>query len=258
MSESSKIKEYYTTTQAAKILSVSPDTVLKWVRAGKIKSRRTLGGHFRIPASEVEFSAVKEAAAAKHPAPAAEPLAYQYCWEYLAGSGEIKPECRECLTYRSRSRRCYELRDLPDGLGCLRMFCQTSCQDCDYYNLVNGQGVTVLILSENPAIIRNRNRLEESGGLHLKFAESEYECATLIQKFRPDYVVLDCAFGRKRTSMICMNLFNDPRIPVPRIILASKIKKLKDYCDKEVFGWIKKPFAVEQLEECIQGAEATE
>ena len=36
-------KNYLTTTQAAKLLSVSPDTVLKWVKAGKLQARRTLG-----------------------------------------------------------------------------------------------------------------------------------------------------------------------------------------------------------------------
>ena len=44
---------YYTTSQAAKLLSVSPDTVLRWVKAGKISSYRTPGGHARIPADAV-------------------------------------------------------------------------------------------------------------------------------------------------------------------------------------------------------------
>ena len=46
-------KDYFTTTEAANLLSVSPDTVLKWVRAGKIESYRTPGGHSRIPSEAV-------------------------------------------------------------------------------------------------------------------------------------------------------------------------------------------------------------
>ena len=38
----------YTTFQAAKILGVSPPTVIKWTNDGKLKSYRTPGGHRRI------------------------------------------------------------------------------------------------------------------------------------------------------------------------------------------------------------------
>ena len=38
----------YSTFQAAKILGVSPPTVIKWANDGKIKSYRTPGGHRRI------------------------------------------------------------------------------------------------------------------------------------------------------------------------------------------------------------------
>ena len=55
MTEERSKKDYLTTTQAAKLLSVTPDTVLKWVKAGKVKSYRTLGGHFRIPLSELNI-----------------------------------------------------------------------------------------------------------------------------------------------------------------------------------------------------------
>ena len=251
MSEPDKKKDYYTTTEAARVLSVSPDTVLKWVKAGKLKSFRTFGGHFRIPQSALDqprqdllsLSEIFETSPT-----------HQYCWEYLADGGEVSKDCRECITYRSRSKRCYELRDLPDGLGCLRVYCQSDCQNCDYYQMVRGQGLNIIMLSENKRLVKNFERLNEHDGYHFRFAESEYECSFIIEKFRPDYIVIDCSFGKKRTGIFCTNLFNDPRIPVPRIILASKTRNLKDYCDKEVFGWIKKPFTFHQLKDCILGA----
>jgi excisionase family DNA binding protein len=253
MPELNSDKDYMTTTQAARLLSVSPDTVLKWVRAGKVKSYRTLGGHFRIPISELESLAVTARAPLRAAATVTQPIAHQYCWEYLAAGGEIKAECRDCITFKSRARRCYELKELPGGLGCLNLMCDADCEQCEYYQQVQGQGLNILVLSESKTIVTGGERRSNANGLRIRFASTEYEAAVLIQRFRPDYVVVDCAFGKKRTGAICNNLFDDVRIPVARIILSSKTRRIQDYCDKEVFGWIRKPFAIEQLRECIQG-----
>jgi len=252
MADTSKNKDHLTTTQVARILSVSPDTVLKWVKAGKIQSFRTLGGHFRIPMEALETLSGDKTMAKIPEAELQRISTYQYCWEYLSQGGEIKPECHECITYRSRSRRCYELRDLPEGLGCLRLYCKSDCNDCDYYKMVSEQGFNVLVLSDSSKIIRDYDEMD-GNGLHIRFVSSEYECAMIIEKFRPDFIVVDCTFGRKRTETVCRSLFNDSRIPVVRLILSSKVKKLSEYCDKEVFGWIKKPFTVQQLRDCIEG-----
>ncbi|MFZ5980102.1 MAG: MerR family transcriptional regulator [Candidatus Zixiibacteriota bacterium] len=244
-------KDYYTTTEAARLLSVSPDTVLKWVKAGKLKSYRTFGGHFRIPQKAIEQPRDKSTAVSEF---VEQPTTHQFCWEYLAQGQEVQPECRECITYRSRSKRCYELRHLPEGLGCLRVYCKSDCTDCDYYHMVKEQGLNIIMLSDSGPFIKDAESINDHEGYEIKFARSEYDCAFLIEKFRPDYIVIDCSYGKKRTGAICTNLFNDPRIPVPRIILASKTKKLTEYCDKEVFGWIRKPFTFQQLEDCILGA----
>jgi len=115
MTDDLKDKDFLTTSEAARLLSVSPDTVLKWVRAGKIKSRRTLGGHFRIPRNELDIPS--ESSDPDNGFSARLDNDFMYCWEYVASGGAIKSECKECLTYRSRSRRCYELRELPSGLA---------------------------------------------------------------------------------------------------------------------------------------------
>jgi len=246
-------KEFLTTSQAARLLSVSPDTVLKWVKAGKIKSTRTLGGHFRIPLAALERLANGGGDVSPDGALVEIP-AYQYCWEYLARGGSVKRECRDCITYRSRSKRCYELRDLPEGMGCLRVYCESTCTECDYFNMVSGHGHTVILLGESRRFFRDWGHLENVEDLQIRFAESEYECSFIIEKFRPDYIVIDCSLGKKRTATVVRNLFNDARIPVVRIILASRTKQLKEYCDKQTCGWITKPFGIEQLRQCITGA----
>lgn len=38
---------------AAELLSVDVKTVARWCRLGKIEARRTVGGHWRVPAAEI-------------------------------------------------------------------------------------------------------------------------------------------------------------------------------------------------------------
>lgn len=46
--------DYYTTHTAARKLLVTPTTIIHWIRMGKIKTIKTVGGHRRIPASEID------------------------------------------------------------------------------------------------------------------------------------------------------------------------------------------------------------
>ena len=253
MSNELNEKDYLTTTQAAKLLSVTPDTVLKWVKAGKVKSYRTLGGHFRIPKSELNIPESGDQSPATLNGRNGQSSVHQYCWEFLAAGGDIKPECKDCITFRSRAKRCYQLKDLPEGMGCLNIMCDTNCSECEYYRLVNDQALNILILSDSNRLIEDPTSLDNTAGIELRFAASEYDAAVMIQDFRPDYIIIDCSFGKKRTGVICNNLFNDIRIPVPRVILSSKARNIKDYCNQEVFSWIKKPFSVRQMIDCIRG-----
>jgi excisionase family DNA binding protein len=240
------------TTEVAKILSVTPDTVLKWVRTGKIKSFRTPGGHSRIPKEQVTCLLDKPNHLA-FTAENEEQKTHQYCWELLAKEGEIKEQCKECITYRSRAKRCYELRDLPGDIGCLRMYCLTSCEHCDYFKLMNGSKVNVLILSESSKILTDDKTQVNSPVFNLKFVKDEYECSLRIEKYRPDFIIIDTSLGKKRTSTLCNHFFDDARIPVARIILTSNRKQSKEICDQEIFGWIKKPFSVQELKDYITG-----
>jgi len=253
MAEQDITRNYLTTTQVARLLSVSPDTVLKWVKAGKISSHRTLGGHFRIPASALKMAPLNRSHNGELTEKDAHLATYEYCWEHLAGVGPIRSECTDCITYRSRSRRCYELRKLPEEFGCLRVYCQSDCTDCAYYHMVQDRGISVIVLSENPKLLHDRDRLDQTVGMELRFTDSEYGCSLLIESFRPDYIVVDCSLGKVRTAAVCQAVFDDPRIPIPRIVLASKSRKLKEYCDKEIFGWITRPFRLHQLKSCIEG-----
>ena len=249
-------KSYFTTTEAAKVLSVSADTVLKWVRAGKIQSYRTPGGHSRIPKEAVAKMLPGDL---KTPEESVEDLdpykktIYKYCWDFYAKGGVIKEDCRHCVAFRTRAQRCYEMRDLPKEFGLLQLHCKTGCDECDYYMLKKDQEVNALILIRDRKILNLLLKEARQSHFIIKFALSEYECASMIEKIRPDYIVIDCSIGLMRTQNLCQNLIQDERIPNVRIILSSKKATAKEYCDNEAFGWITKPFSIRQLEDLIQG-----
>ena len=47
-------EELLTPSEVAKMFRVNPKTVTRWARSGKISAIRTLGGHRRFRASEIE------------------------------------------------------------------------------------------------------------------------------------------------------------------------------------------------------------
>lgn len=50
---------FYTTSEVAKRLGVTPPTVIKWVEAGDLAAHRTPGGHRRIAAADLSEFAVR-------------------------------------------------------------------------------------------------------------------------------------------------------------------------------------------------------
>jgi excisionase family DNA binding protein len=49
----SKGAEYLKTAEVADILHVSPKTVTRWAKDGRLPHSRTLGGHRRFPSSQI-------------------------------------------------------------------------------------------------------------------------------------------------------------------------------------------------------------
>jgi excisionase family DNA binding protein len=63
-----KLHTYLTTAEVAEILHVSPKTVTRWAREGKLPHSRTLGGHRRYPGEAIrqlasELARIEDAAA---------------------------------------------------------------------------------------------------------------------------------------------------------------------------------------------------
>jgi excisionase family DNA binding protein len=55
-------EEYIAPAEAARLLKVSPRTITRWAREGRLPSITTLGGHRRFPRSIIEALAAEQLA----------------------------------------------------------------------------------------------------------------------------------------------------------------------------------------------------
>ena len=129
-------KDYITTFQAADLMSVSPDAVLKWIKSGKITAYRTPGGHYRIDKKEIESLLSATDAPISSEMNEVKTF-YPYCWEYNGQKNCNSQNCENCLVFKARALNCFEMSNLPPEFGHLRLFCKSSCLTCEYYNIVN-------------------------------------------------------------------------------------------------------------------------
>ncbi|UCC44082.1 MAG: helix-turn-helix domain-containing protein [Candidatus Zixiibacteriota bacterium] len=244
-------QQLLSTGEAAALCSVTPDTVLKWIRAGRVEAHRTPGGHHRIPRVALKKMLDTDT---RHARDSSGEGSFQYCWEFKSRSGAIPKGCRQCVVYRSRTHRCYEMTTLPAEAGHVGLFCKGTCDECDYYRLVLGQRPNVLVVTDRE---RMRTSLERDTGkpsdFNLQFADCEYRCSMLVEQFRPDYVVIDCSLGTSRSREFATQLNRDPRIPFVRVILVGNGRQLPGECDKLVFATVRHRFDVNTLNELIGG-----
>jgi excisionase family DNA binding protein len=258
---------------------VTADTVLKWIKQGRIPARRTAGGHFRIHRRDIRHL---EGGPGHRTAPSSagragtEPLRsgdapaerqFRYCWEYNAEEqGQMQQECRRCVVYATRAYRCYEVIKLA-GVGHAKAFCKKTCQTCDYFLEVHQQATNVLVITNNETLGHALVRDAESAGLNMRTTSCEYTTSAVVGAFRPDYAIIDCALGVERSRDILHHLKVDPRIPYVRVILAAQKGEFPKDCDREVFARIETPFGIDDVSSLVfairhdvdgQGGEQTE
>ncbi len=128
-----RVKNYLSTGEAAAIFDVDSDTVLRWIKSGEIPAIRTPGGHYRIPRNVFLTKMIEDTSINEKKD--SQPV-LSYCWEFNSESGIIRSECKECIVYKSKASRCYELSTLPVPVGHAKLFCSESCEDCQYFKLI--------------------------------------------------------------------------------------------------------------------------
>jgi len=232
-------RDLLSTGEAAKICSVTPNTVLKWIKSGRLPAQRTPGGHYRIDPRDLAQRF-----------PLRKPEGPVYCWEHNALNGEVLEECRDCLVYRSRALRCYQLTEYMDDTERL---CENLCEDCDYFRMVLGQGDRVAVLVEDPDFAAEfRGQLPESP-FRIEIATSEYALGRLVEEYAPDFLVIDCPSGVERAERLVKLLRRDPHIRLVRAILAVPPDEVVDPGTTGFWIRLPRPVTVKALSECIEG-----
>jgi excisionase family DNA binding protein len=246
-------KKFLSTGQAASLCSVTPDTVLKWIKSGRLPAQRTPGGHYRVPRDRLT-----ELIASDEPATPAGVKRVQFCWEFHASTDQLPEGCRECLVYRSRARRCYEVSGLPEEAGHAKVFCDGSCEVCEYFRVVQGQKLSVMVVTNQEKLESTFSEEATDIDCNLRFSDCEYHCSMVIEKFRPDYIVIDCSLGRKRCRDLARHLERDPRIPFTRVVLVGEPKEIPGKCDKSIFAFAECPLSTERLRELLRSLRPAE
>jgi len=251
--------ELLTTGQAARLCAVTPDTVLKWIRSGRLQATRTAGGHHRIAREDLEWALRGRSSTSRRrwvPPPDAD-RSFSYCWEYN-GKGDLLEGCRECAVFKMRALRCYEVVEHAKQVGHSMVFCEGSCMECDYYRIVHKQAANVLTLTDNDILTAYLRKSSSVTPFNFEFADCEYTCSAVVDKFRPDYVIIDCSLGDDVVRDVVNHLSEDPRIPHVRVILAVEDGQVAHECDKEIFARLEKPFTADDIVGCVTAARQKE
>jgi tRNA 2-thiouridine synthesizing protein E len=215
-----KNSNWLTTGQAADLCSVTPATVLNWVRKGRLEGVRTAGGHYRIKRDALALLLSEELSSEfglpQHGNHSPQPLR---CWEYFSDGKVLREECRRCVVFRVRAARCFQMAGLGADLGHARMFCQSSCQNCVYYRRVIGLPTDVLVATSDEDLVHYLKD-SDSESIVLHFARSAYEASAVVQSFLPGFAVVDQEMLTAGDRGLLESLAYDPRLPGLKIIVA--------------------------------------
>lgn len=247
-------RPYISTGHAAKLLGVTPDTVLKWVKKGRLIAMRTAGGHFRIPREQidclVETQSTSPSSGSDRP--------QMNCWEFFAEGGEVAANCKGCLVHRSRATRCWELARYPKEAGFNSCFHNKGpCSSCPFFREKQKAPVRLLVVSDNAELRRRlATQAETQTRFRVEFAAHGYDCSAQVDRFRPEMVLIDGTLPVDQCAGLCMHLASDPRIPGVKIIMASpRTGRVVDRAPG-VVGEVAHPVSLDDVVPILDAAEA--
>ena len=208
------------TGKASKLLSVTPDTILKWIKQEKLPAVRTAGGHYRVSQEAINSLLSTPAEKPSHQT-SFSPDQLLYCWQFFALNGKVRKGCQNCLVFRANALKCFEMKHLQKEMGFNGGSCASSCESCAYYHYRQGRPFRILVVTDNPACREALTQEKGSQNIQFQFVSCEYESSLVIDRFRPDFVVVDCSMQEMKCRELCHHLADDPRIPDATLILAA-------------------------------------
>lgn len=116
---------------------------------------------------------------------------------------------------------------------------------------------TVLVVDDSPTAQRLIRLAVEAGGYRVLTASDGNEAIEVVQRERPDLVVLDIILPKKNGFQVCRHLKALPETcGIKVVLLSSKSHEMDILWGKRqgADGYLTKPFESEQLLACIESA----
>jgi excisionase family DNA binding protein len=266
---SSDKSELLTTGQAAKLCAVTPDTVLKWIKKGRLKASRTAGGHYRVALPDLRpfMAGFGQDAGTAVTGPARSvpssrngteaPADDVPCWEYLALEGNVREECKQCVVYRVRATRCFLMAGLDGDVGHSKQFCEGSCEDCVYFQRMKGGSAQVLFITADQGL-ESKIECFEEGSFSLRFARNGYEASALVEDFRPEILIIDLENLPDQGFGLLDSIAADPRLPHVRVIMVVPVGAMDRVLQRPrhrlVVSVLEKPQVCGHIADIVQGS----
>jgi excisionase family DNA binding protein len=234
-----------TTGKAARMCSVKPDTVLKWIKKGVLPACRTAGGHYRVEEHDLSLVLSQNGATESLKQETALCSRPMRCWEYMNnGPGA---DCRDCVVYKVRASYCFRMVGAMKAAGHAKRFCSGICQECPYYRRVHGLPTNVLVITREESLIRNLAK-RESASLAFRFARRGYDASAIITVFRPAFVIFDEVILERLGLALLDAIAADPRTMGTRILVAIRNAPMGLRIRHEaVYATIQLPFDADEV-----------
>ncbi len=234
-----------TTGKAARLCSVKPDTVLKWIKKGVLRATRTVGGHYRVEEQELLLVLAQDDASESQTEETKLCWRPMRCWEFMNNSPGT--ECQDCVVYKTHATWCFRMVGVVKGAGHAKRFCSGLCQECPYYRRVHSLPTNVLVISQDEGLIQQLAK-RESDAVAFRFARRGYDASAIITVFRPAVVVFDQAVLETLGMALLDALATDPRTLGTKILVAIRKESIGcRFHNRAVYATIEEPFNADEI-----------
>jgi hypothetical protein len=127
----------------------------------------------------------------------------------------------QCAAYQVRAGRCFELMRRDALLPGQRLFCSSSCEDCPYYQQVQGLPVRVLVITRDAELAGMLQSCAE-GGMQIRVAGDVYGASAEVGTFLPSIVAMDASLPEGVFHGLAEALVGDRRIPWARLAMIGE------------------------------------